>query len=397
MKKSALIILMLALMFSCARAPLKNNDDLMRRSKKQKILKDELSRESFFETLDEHLLVMKSSRIVPNVMQFGNVKVKKEDYLKSLEELQALKNSEINYVNYINENFDFFEVYGNEDWAEVMVTGYYEPWVSGSKEKKFPYTQALYKNPEDLVTVNLKQFQHRFSAHEKLGQLQGRLINNRLVPYYSRKEIDVDESLKNKNLELVYIDPIDAFFIQIQGSGVVVFENGQKVRVGYAGQNGHSYVAIGKFLKEHIPVEEMSMQRIREHLLTLNEKQRQDILNLNPSYVFFQELDKESLTFAGMQVSDGRTIATDQYLFPKGALAFLSVDEPIFKGAHDIVPSENKNVSRIVFDQDTGGAIRGPGRVDLFIGKGSYAAQKAGVMKNPGKLFYLVPKKYIVH
>lgn len=395
MKNKNLFLLISLLVFSCARAPLKNNEDLMRPSKSLKTVTDELSKESFFQTLEEHLTVMKKSRIVLNEMSFGKVKVKKSDYIDSLTELLKLKNTDVNYVSYINENFELFEVYGNDDWANVMVTGYYEPWVSGSKENKFPFTQALYKNPKDLVTVNLKNFKHRFSENEKLGLLQGRVVNNYLVPYYSRKEIDVDNVLQSQNLELLYVDPIDAFFIQIQGSGVVVLEDGSKIRVGYAGQNGHSYIAIGKHLRDHIPVEEMSMQRIREHLITLSEKERQDILNLNPSYVFFQKLDKESLTFAGMEVSDGRTIATDQHLFPKGALAFLSVEEPLFDDAHAIKPVGLKNISRIVFDQDTGGAIRGPSRVDLYIGKGSAAAQKAGVMKNPGKLYYLVPKKFV--
>jgi membrane-bound lytic murein transglycosylase A len=185
---------------------------------------------------------------------------------------------------------------------------------------------------------------------------------------------------------------VDAFFIQIQGTGVVEFENGEKTRFGYASQNGFPYIAIGKHLTEHIPMEEMSMQRIKLHLQTLPKEAQQEILNINPSYVFFKKLDGDAVTYAGMEVSDGRTIATDLQLFPKGAMAFLDIDEPVFNTATDIHPASWAKKPRIVFDEDTGGAIRGGGRVDLYFGQGDLAAQKAGVMKQKGRLYYLVPK-----
>ena len=136
----------------------------------------------------------------------------------------------------------------------------------------------------------------------------------------------------------------------------------------------------------------MSMQRIRSHLKTLPFNEQQTILNKNPSYVFFRKLDGKALTYAGMEVEDGRTIATDLQLFPKGAMAFLDIEEPVFETEAAITPLSWDRKPRLVFDQDTGGAIKGSGRVDLFYGEGDWAAQKAGVMKQKGKLFYLVPR-----
>jgi membrane-bound lytic murein transglycosylase A len=214
-----------------------------------------------------------------------------------------------------------------------------------------------------------------------------------LVPYYERSEIDVAKKLADKSSVLAWVDPVDAFFIQIQGSGVVEFSDGDSMRVGYDGQNGHSYMAIGKFLTHAIPMEQMSMQKIKTHLLSLSPEERQKIMNKNPSYVFFRKLDSLALTYAGMEVQAGRTIATDLHLFPKGAMAFLDIEEPEFTSNAETVASQWIRKPRLVFDQDTGGAIKGSGRVDLYFGQGDLAAQKAGVMKQKGKLFYLVPKK----
>lgn len=136
----------------------------------------------------------------------------------------------------------------------------------------------------------------------------------------------------------------------------------------------------------------MSMQSIRAYLQNLDQVAQQEVLDINPSYVFFKELSTLPVTYAGMEVSDGRTIATDKDLMPKGALAFLEIEEPVFETSSSIKPIAWLSRPRLVFDQDTGGAIKGPARVDLYFGRGEEAAQKAGVMRRMGKLFYLVPK-----
>lgn len=322
----------------------------MRLSKALPVIRDSLPLEGFFVALKKHIEVMKISPTVSDPMIFGNTKISKSKYISSLEKIL---NHESDLISWINNNFDLYEIYGRDHWAEVLTTGYYEPHVMGALQKTSEFSQALYALPPDLT-----------------------------IPYFNRKEIDVENKLQGLNLELIWVNPIDAFFIQIQGSGLIETAEGEKMRVGYAGKNGHPYEAIGKFLTDIIPLEQMSMQKIRAHLETLTKEQQQELFDKNPSYVFFKKLEGDALTSAGMEVSDERTIATDNDFFPKGALAFLDIADPISK--------EQK--PRLVFDQDTGGAIRGGGRIDLYYGKGEAAFQKAGVMKHIGRLYYLVPK-----
>lgn len=385
------IALFLVLFFSaCSRAPLKHNEDAMRLASAPPALLDQLSKESFLESLKKHIAVMKISGQVQDPMVFGKKSIKKSDYINALEKI--LEHEE-DYLNWISLNFEFHEVYGRDDWSEVMVTGYYEPLVKGSKKESTEFSQALYSTPEDLLTIDLKEFAAKFMKGERLGLLKGRLVNKAIVPYYDRKEIDESGKLKDRReLVLAWVDPLDSFFIQIQGSGVVEFEDGEKMRVGYDSQNGHAYYPIGRFLTDSIPLEKMSMQKIKLHLKTLKKDEQQKVMNKNPSYVFFKKLDSGALTYAGMEVQEGRTIATDFHLFPKGAMGFLETEEPEFNSLNDVEVVSWQSKSRLVFDQDTGGAIRGSGRVDLYLGHGDLAAQKAGVMKQKGRLFYLVPK-----
>src|SRR5262249_7518340 len=147
-----------------------------------------------------------------------------------------------------------------------------------------------------------------------------------------RKEIDQvggKGPLGGKGLELAWLNPIDAFFLHIQGSGVVEFGK-KRIRVGYAAQNGSPYIPIGKTLTDVIPLEQMSLQRLPRYLATLPPEKQQEIFNRNPSYVFFQKLKEESLTYSGAAVTPGRTIASDPLFFPKGLLAFLEIEEPHF-------------------------------------------------------------------
>ncbi|MBY0415779.1 MAG: MltA domain-containing protein, partial [Bdellovibrionales bacterium] len=227
-----LIAFTLVLFFAaCSRAPLKNNEDLMRITSNPPAIFDSLSKESFLTALKKHIEVMKISTQVQDPMNFGKKIIKKAEYIKSLEDI--LQHQE-DYLNWIALNFDFYEVYGRDDWGEVMVTGYYEPKVLGSKIQTLEYSQALYSTPIDLLTINLKKFSSKFPKGEKLGLLQGRLVNQDIVPYYDRKEIDGEGKLKDqKNLILAWVDPVDSFFIQIQGSGTIIFENGEQMRVGY--------------------------------------------------------------------------------------------------------------------------------------------------------------------
>jgi membrane-bound lytic murein transglycosylase A len=322
-------------------------------------------------------------------MVFGELKIKKSKYIAALEVILEHQND---WTEWISKNFDFYEVYGKSKWGEIMSTGYYEPQVHGSHQKSKEFSQAIYSTPNDLLTINLKYFANKFPKGEEPGILKGRIEKNNIFPYFTRKEIDTDHKLKDLNLELAWLDPLDAFFIQIQGSGVIEFKNGEKIRIGYDNQNGHTYAALGKSLRVFNPKEKMSMQKIKAYLQTLSRDDQQKILNINPSYVFFKKLESDAITYAGMEVSEGRTIATDLKYFPKGALAFLDIEEPQFETLADIEAKSWVSMPRLVLDEDIGGAIRGGGRVDLYFGKGESAAQKAGVMKQKGRLYYLVPR-----
>ena len=374
---------------SCARTPLSRIEDSMRPTNAPVELLDSLSRESFFATLKKHIAVMKISAQIKDPMSFGERQISKAKYINSLEEIFDHQND---WLDWISKNFEFHEVFGREDWGKVMSTGYYEPIVYGSLTETIQFSQPLYKTPTDLITINLKNFDNKSIRTDQPSSLVGRLKDKTFSPYFDRKQIDSDHLLKDQNLELVWVDPIDSFFIQIQGSAIIETTSGEQVHIGYDGQNGHLYESIGKHLTDIIPLEKMSLQKIKSHLKSLSKLEQQKIFNINPSYVFFKKITSEALSYAGMEVSEGRSIATDLKYFPKGAMAFLDIKEPFFESENDEEPSSWIDKPRLVFDQDTGGAIKGGGRVDLYFGQGVKAAQKAGVMKQNGKLYYLMPR-----
>ncbi|MCB0391718.1 MAG: MltA domain-containing protein, partial [Bdellovibrionales bacterium] len=390
---------------------LKDRNDALRLSENKFILNDDLELKTFVIGIRES--IKRLNEDPESRMMFGPVQIKKGKYAAALMELlEYIKNisSKNQLYKYLKENFDFYEVYGQKKWGEVFITSYFDPSIKGSIKPTKEFTQALYKTPQEMVTINIDKYAEVFPkwslfAEQVLEQksrkaiVRGRLISSKnknnvpeVVPFYSRKEIDEEKVLKGKNLEIVYVSPIDSFFMQIQGSGIIELPNNKNLRLGYDSQNGHSYVPIGKHLLDIIPLEEMTLQKIEDYLKTLSAEELQEILNLNPSYVFFRELEGSSQTYFSTNVIAGRTIATDYGLFPKGALAYLEFKRPIFNTENSQEPEVWQDTSRFVFDHDTGGAIRGPARVDLYWGKGSGAKQSAGVMKQWGRLTYLVPK-----
>lgn len=217
----------------------------------------------------------------PQTFTAGEVKESLEDFKKKLGELGLTES----FFRYVTESFSFYRTAA----PEALITGYYEAQLKGSRKKGKTYRYPLYRKPGDLVRIELSQF----SIYEKFPDLprflRGRLSKtNRIVPYYSRKEIDSDGCLVGKKLELLWVDnPIDVFFLQIQGSGIVKLAEGGEVRVNYADSNGHPYRAIGRVLIDEgkITREEMSMQKIRQYL-DEHPEELEDIFNYNPSYVF---------------------------------------------------------------------------------------------------------------
>ena len=395
---------------SCGRAPIEGAHQAMRLASPPKNLTDDLPLDQLAKGIEEN--IERLNRLKIESLTFGPKAVSKDSYIKALDYLVGQIESGASredFMETVVNNFDFYEVYGKDKWGEVLITSYFHPVIPGSKTKTSRYSQALYSVPPDLVNIRLDEFvkgveilspikDQVLNQTSQLGILRGRLIPSErggastVMPYYTREEIESRQVLEGQNLELAWVDPIDAFFLHVQGSGTVRFEDGEEVRIGYSAKNGHPFIPISKYLLDLIPGEKMSMQAIDVYLRQLPEDKMRRILNKNPSYVFFRRLEGKPITSLGTEVVDGRTIATDQSLFPKGALAFMEFSKPVFEDEASTAPSRWEPTSRFVLDQDTGGAINGPYRVDLYWGSGKEAGRHAGVMKNQGRLYYLVPK-----
>jgi membrane-bound lytic murein transglycosylase A len=282
----------------------------------------------------------------------------------------------------------YFSVYKttNIDGADSgLITGYYEPILKGSRTKSAQYPYPLYQPPSDLITVELDSIYPEL----KYKRVRGRLVGNKLVPYYNRAEIELDAS-PIKGHEFIYIDDIiDVFFLQIQGSGLVQLEDGEQVHVGYANQNGQAYNSIGRLLIERgeLTASNASMQGIKNWARNNLSKLR-ELLNNNPSYVFFRELPAGlpgPLGALGVPILAERSVAVDPKFVPLGAPVFLSTTEP----------NSAKPLKRMMMAQDTGGAIKGGVRADFFWGAGFEAGTKAGAMKQAGKIWVLLPNEFI--
>ena len=270
---------------------------------------------------------------------------------------------------------------GNPDG---LFTGYFEPLLHGSLKKTPRYSVPLYKKPNDLVTVQLGDFNNALKGE----QITGRLWANKLVPYAKRAEIE-SGALSGKGLELVWVDdPVDAFFLQIQGSGLVKLPSGKILRMGYAGKNGQPYFAIGRELvaRGALKMENVSLQAIRAWLVA-NPTEAQAVMNKNPSYVFFRVIEGAGPIGAqGVPLTAGHSLAVDRRYIPLGAPLWLDTTDPLVPGSP---------LRRLVIAQDTGGAIKGIVRGDFFWGAGDRAQKGAGKMKQPGRIFILLPRSGI--
>ncbi len=291
----------------------------------------------------------------------------------------------------IQKHFLFFES-RNSDGA-TFFTGYYEPLLQGSLEATKEFSVPLYGVPDDLITANLGLFTKEFFEEFKGKKIIGRLEENRLVPYDSREDIVYRSSLQNRVAPLVYVEnDIELFFLQIQGSGMVQLPDNSFKRVNYGAQNGHPYRAIGALLKDEIPPEEMSLQALKKYLYAHPEKVR-EVLTYNPSYTFFREVEEGPLGNIEVPLTPGRSIAMDRNLIPRGGLAFIATSYPPMNDAEQRKP---RPLKRFAVVQDTGGAIRGHGRADIFWGNGEEAELVAGHMKEQGRIFLLVAKKEVL-
>lgn len=284
---------------------------------------------------------------------------------------------------FFEQNFTPYQVSASGD-AEGLFTGYYEASLRGSRVKAAPYIYPLRARPDDLVMVDLGEFRDELKGQ----RIAGRVIEGRLKVYETHAEIVRGELPPAQDKPLVWVDSaVDAFFVQIQGSGVVTLADGGVMRIGYAGQNGHPYYAIGRELVKNgaLQKEEVSLQSIREWL-EQNPSQAQDLMTTNKSYVFFRELEGEGpIGGENIPLTPMRSLAIDRSLIAYGMPIWLSVENPV-AGAPPI--------NRLMMGQDTGGAIRGPVRGDFFWGYGPKAETMAGPMKSKGRYWILKPKSF---
>ena len=273
----------------------------------------------------------------------------------------------------------------NADGSDTgLITGYYEPLLAGSRSPSTRYRFPVYGVPEDLLVIDLGDL------HPDLKnlRLRGRLEGRRVVPYYDRAQIENGSAPMDRKVLLWVDDPVELFFLQIQGSGRVRLDTGELVAIGYGDQNGHPYRSIGRLLVDRgdLPLEQASMQGIKAWARR-NPDRLQDLLNHNASYVFFRELPPGlpgPPGAMGVPLSARRSLAIDPRFVPLGAPVFLATTWPNTK----------QPLNRLLLAQDTGGAIRGAVRGDFFWGFGDDAPAQAGRMKQSGRIWVLLPTGY---
>ena len=305
--------------------------------------------------------------------------------LRLFRELYLSAEDDEAFAEEVSRRFHVFESIRSGGRESNLFTGYYVPEIPASEKPAGELKTPLYAMPSDLVRVNLE----RFGRSLPRRVLSGRVVDGELVPYYSRRDIQGRGVLTDRAKPIAFVNEIDLFFLQIQGSGVLRFTDGSRVGVGYAAGNGHPYRSIGALLvrREEMEIEEVSLQSLRDYLAAYPDRAR-SILYHNTSYVFFRVRTEEPMGFLGVPVTPGRSMALDRTLFPRGGLIYVMtrVSEPFD-------PESGRELSRFMLAQDTGGAITGHGRGDLFFGGGKEAEWKAGHQKHSGRLFLLVARK----
>jgi len=282
---------------------------------------------------------------------------------------------------FFESRFTPYAVASGDRW-EGLFTGYYEPELRGALRPNARFAYPILGLPNDLIRVDLGRFKDQWRKES----ITGRLYKKRLVPYYNRAEIE-SGALNGRRLALLWVDdPIDAFFLHIQGSGRVLLPDGSHVRLGYAGQNGRPYTSIGRELvaSKEMALEEVSMPTIRRWLKA-NPAAGVTLMRKNQAYVFFRIRESvEPIGAQGVVLTPERSLAVDTDHIPLGTLLWLSINDP---GTRPV-----RGLRRLIVAQDTGGAIRGAVRGDLFWGYGKRAAEKAGIMREMGRYYLLLPR-----
>lgn len=280
--------------------------------------------------------------------------------------------------------FTAYAIVNPDGTAEGTITGYYEPLLRGSRKPSPQYRYPVLGVPDDLLVVDLGEVYPDL----KNLRLRGRVDGRRVVPYYSRADIEAGKSAAAGREILWVDDAVDLFFLQIQGSGRVALDGGEVVRLSYAEQNGYPYRSVGRLLVERgeLTLDQASMQGIKAWGMR-NPDRLAELLNSNASYVFFRELPVDTggpPGALGVPLSAGRSLAVDPRVVPLGAPVFLSTTWP-----NSTLP-----LNRLMVAQDTGGAIKGAVRADFFWGSGDDAAAQAGRMRQSGRMWVLLPNGF---
>lgn len=263
-------------------------------------------------------------------------------------------------------------------------TGYYEPLLRGSFQPTARYRHPVYARPRDIVVVELGMF----DPDRKGEQLAGRLVDDRLLPYFDRRDI-LEGALRGRQLELLWVDSaIDLFFLHVQGSGRILLPDGSHVRLAFSGRNGHRYSSIGRELVAEgvMKVEDVTMPSLRAWM-TANPLAAEQLMLKNRSFIFFRvEKDEVVKGAMGVPLTAGRSLAVDPKYVPLGLPLWLVTTDPLD-------PKNEKPLTRMVVAQDTGSAIKGIVRGDLFWGFGAEAEARAGLMNEGGVYYLLLPRK----
>lgn len=307
----------------------------------------------------------------------GSVAILWADIVRSLDRLAALLPRLDANPELLAANFTWLRLTQGADFS-----GYYEPVIKASPRPQGVYRTPLYRVPPDLHTLDLGRF-----AEPLIGQrLQYRVQQGEAVPYYSREDIDSKGALKNTHLELAYVaDPVDAYFLHVQGSGRLVFPDGTERHILYAAKNGRPYTGIGRLLRDRGQLKSaVSMEAVRDWLAA-HPADAQAVMNQNENYVFFRFADKGPIGGMGALLTPWVSLAVDRNLLPLGSLVAYTVDAPFPDGV-------TRPVHSLGLAQDTGGAVKGR-RIDIYCGAGEAAAYTAGHLNTPGVAWLLLAKE----
>lgn len=307
------------------------------------------------------------------------------------QELQRSAQDPMDFERQLRKHFTFWQVKTPQNPLPVLLTGYYEPLLEGSLEPAPEYPYPIYRRPDDLVELPPEPN----STTARRGEKKiARIQDGQVLPYYSREEIDGRGVLGGKGYELLWLkDPWERYVLHIQGSGQIRLPDGRIQRVGFAASNGRPYRSIGRALADRgfLPENELSVPRVRQFFQEYPQL-REEIFSLNERYIFFRPLPENDgpIGALGFPVTPGRSVAVDFSVFPRGALAYLISEQPFLDPNGKALGK--KKLRRFVLIQDTGSAMRGPERVDLFMGSGEEAGSIAGLMKEEGEIFLLLPR-----